>query len=69
MYTHTNYPSGKALKEDFKSGKTITVFQPGGLFHPSLTGNAVIEGPHYPKPHTFYVAVEIKDGVIIKIKK
>jgi hypothetical protein len=68
-YTHTNYKSGKALREDFKTGKKITVFQPGPFGPTVRDGDEVIEGPHYPEPHRFYVGVVVKDGVIVRIKK
>lgn len=67
MYTDKNYKTKKALKEDFKAGKEITVFQPGGMFPSQRNGKVAIEGPHYPEPHRWYASVEIKDGIITKI--
>lgn len=69
MYTSENYQSRKALVEDFKAGVQITTFQPGGFFPAQRDGDAVIELPHYPKPHRAYVRVVLKDGIIVKIKK
>ena len=69
MYTDKNYPSKKALVEDFKAGVKISTFQPGGLFPAQRDGDAVIELPHYPEPHRAYVGVVLKDGIIVKIKK
>lgn len=67
-YTNVNYPTKKALKEDFKLGMKIEVFQPGGVFPPKVPdGRAYLEGPHYPKPHTWYATVDVVDGVITKI--
>jgi len=67
MYTDIDYKTKKALKEAFKNGKQITVYQPGGFFPSQKDGTTTIEGPHYPKPHTWYARVELKDGVITRI--
>lgn len=68
MYTVKNYQSKKALVEDFKAGKRIECFQPGPFGPEAKDGVAVIEGPHYPQPHRFYVEVTLKDGAIVAIK-
>jgi len=68
MYTDRNYKTKKALLEDFKAGKNITVYQPGGMFPGKTDGEIAIEGPHYPEPHRWYAAATIKDGVIIKVR-
>lgn len=39
------------MKEAFKAGKQLTVYQPGGFFPSPKEGNITIEGPHYPEPH------------------
>jgi hypothetical protein len=67
MYTVTNYPSKKAFRADFAAGKQIEVFQPGGFFAAKTDGEVSIEGPHYPKPHTWYARVRIVGGVIVKV--
>jgi len=68
-YTEINFPSAKALKKAFKEGEVIRVFQPGPFGPKVEDGLAIIEGPHYPKPHSFYLSVEVKDGKIVKIKR
>lgn len=68
MYTHTNYKTKKALKEDVKAGKKVTTFQPGGMFPPTENGSAVIEGPHYPQPHRWYAQVVLKNGIVVSVK-
>lgn len=73
MYTTTNFKTKKALKEAIAAGKTIQVFQPNDYFNnpkaaPDYSGQAAVEGPHYPEPHRWYATVQIKDGVIITIK-
>ena len=67
MYTFTNYKTKKAMREAFKAGKKIEVFQPGGFFPAKTDGKVTLEGPHYPEPHRWYASVEIKDSVITRI--
>lgn len=68
-YTTINFKTGKALREAFKSGDKLTVFQPGPFGPAVPDGDTVIEGPHFPEPHRFYVGVQVKDGVIVGVKK
>jgi len=71
MYTDRNYKTKKALKEDLAAGKHITVYQPNadltGAKVPT-NGTVYLEGPHYPSPHTWYAQVELRDGIIVKVK-
>jgi hypothetical protein len=67
-YTDTDFRTKKALKEAVASGATVTVYQPGGFFTSAVPdGKASIEGPHYPRPHTWYACVVVKDGAIVKV--
>lgn len=68
MYTVTNFKTKKALKEAFAAGTKIEVFQPGP-FPGQENGQIVLEGPHYPKPHTWYCGAIIENNVIIKLLK
>ena len=73
MYTDRNYRTKKALKEDLAAGRKITIYQPGQLFNPpeaspTYTGKAYVEGPHYPRPHTWYAEVDLVDGKIVKVR-
>ena len=68
MYTVTNFPTKKALREAVKAGRKVEVFQPGGLFPATRDGVAAVEGPHYPQPHSWYASVELRDGIIVKVK-
>jgi len=68
-YTERNFKSGKQLREAFKAGESLYVFQPGPFGSKVADGDAVIEGPHYPAPHSFYVGVVVKDGMIVKVKR
>ena len=67
MYTFTNYKTKKAMREAFKAGKKIEVFQPSGFFPRKTDGQVTLEGPHYPEPHRWYASVEIKNSVITRI--
>lgn len=67
MYTTKNFPTKKALKEAVAAGESVTLFSPG-FGTPKANGTEYVEGPHYPKPHTWYAAVEVKDGVVVKVK-
>lgn len=67
MYCEINYKTKKALKEAVASGVKVGVFAPG-LGTPKTNGNETIEGPHYPKPHTWYAQVVMKDGYIVSVK-
>lgn len=70
MYTHTNFPSKKALKAAVEAGQRVTYYQPGpfGGNEPK-TGWVFLEGPHYPKPHRWYTDAYAEDGRIVKVGK
>jgi hypothetical protein len=66
MYVDPNFPSKKAFKEALAAGKSMYLFQPGLGTVPE-NGTVSVEGPHYPKPHTWYASVTIVNGKITKI--
>jgi len=66
-YVDPNYPTKKALKEAVAAGKDVYIFSPGPFGAPQ-NGTTAVEGPHYPKPHTWYATVEVKDGKVVKVK-
>ena len=68
-YTVRNYKNGKAVKDAFKAGTSIAVFQPGPFGPDVKDGQVCIEGPHYPEPHRFYLSATVKDGVITAIRR
>ena len=51
----------------FVAGKEVTVYQPGLGTVPMGTADVSVEGPHYPKPHTWYARVRIDNGRIVKV--
>lgn len=67
-YTTRNFKTRKAMKAAFDSGEKLEVYQPGGIYPLTKPGNHVVEGPHYPQPHRWYVKVHVdEDGIIDKV--
>ena len=66
-YTRTDYRSKKALREAVKSGTTVDVYQPGPFGPDVKNGIVALEGPHYPKPHSWYASALVEDGVVLKV--
>jgi hypothetical protein len=67
MYVSPNFPTKTALKKAVAAGEEVTVFAPG-LGTPKENGVETIEGPHYPKPHTWYAQVVVENGKVVKVK-
>lgn len=68
-YTTNNFKTKKELKEAIASGKDVRCFNPGlGPDLGNYTGIVYLEGPHYPKPHSWYAAGVMKDGKLVKVK-
>ena len=73
-YTDVDFRTKKALKEAvaaYVSGDSIvpvTIYNPGMGTAPE-NGTAYLEGPHYPRPHTWYASVTVKDGVVVNVAK
>lgn len=68
-YTVENFKTKKALREAFQAGRTIEVFQPGPFGPEVKDGRVSLEGPHHPKPHTWYASAIVKDGVVTSLLK
>jgi hypothetical protein len=66
-YVSPDYRTKKALKEALAQGKGIDVYQPG-LGTVPRDGTIALEGPHYPKPHTWYATGTMQDGRLVKVK-
>lgn len=66
MYVDPNFTTKKQLKEAVAAGKSVEVFSPGPFPAPR-DGKTSVEGPHYPKPHSWYAQVEVKDGLVVKV--
>jgi hypothetical protein len=74
-YTVTNFKTKKALKEAVIADNSTHNLRPIRCFQPGLgpdlsnyTGKVTLEGPHYPKPHTWYAEAWLEDGKVVKIK-
>jgi hypothetical protein len=66
-YVSPNFPTKKALKEAVAARQIVTVFSPG-IGSVPLTGEVDVEGPHYPKPHTWYAEVMVVSGIVTKVR-
>lgn len=66
MYVEPNFKTKKALKTAVANGERVEVFSPG-MFPAASNGQESIEGPHYPKPHTWYARVQVTDGLVAKV--
>lgn len=69
MYVSPNFPTKKALREALAEGKEVTIWQPNQMFNsgPIKDGVHSIEGPHYPKPHSWYARVEVVGEIVKKV--
>lgn len=67
MYTMKDYRTKKELKEAVAKGEKVRLYSPG-IGAPKENGIEYVEGPHYPKPHTWYAKVTVKDGVVVKVQ-
>jgi len=71
MYTVTDFKTKKEFKAavtafNSGSGGPVTLYSPG-ICEPKTDGTEYVEGPHFPKPHTWYAKVTMKDGNVIKV--
>jgi hypothetical protein len=66
-YTNPDFRSKKALREAVAAGERVEVFSPGP-FGCKRDGDEFVEGPHYPKPHSWYAAIVVADGLVVKVK-
>ena len=67
MYTEINFKTKKALIMAVADGVGPTIYAPG-LGTAKRDGQEFVEGPWYPKAHTWYAEVTMKDGRIIAVK-
>jgi hypothetical protein len=67
MYADINFKSKREFKEAVKRGEIVHIYAPG-LEKPKENGTECVEGPHYPLPHRWYAEVEMKNGVVVKVK-
>jgi hypothetical protein len=67
MYCSPNFKSKKELKQAVADGRPVTVFSPGPFPCPT-EGEVGLEGPHYPKPHSWYATAQVANGLVVKVK-
>lgn len=67
MYVSPNFKSRAELKRALAAGQAIRVYDHAGLRQPPVDGKVQLEGPHYPKAHTWYATGIMKDGKLIKV--
>jgi hypothetical protein len=69
MYTTEDFKHKKDLKQAVENGGDVTYFQPGPFGGNEPTdGTFCVEGPHYPKPHTWYATCKAVAGKIVNVK-
>ena len=66
-YTEKEFLSKKELREALEKGEKIRVYQPGLGLVPE-NGTVFLEGPHFPKPHTWYGEGKMVEGFLDEIK-
>lgn len=67
MYTDPDFKTKKALKEAVAQGKRVRVFQPSLGTVPKDIAKVSVEGPHYPKSHSWYARVQINRGMVVRV--
>ena len=67
-YVSPDYKTKKEFKQAVKDGVKHRPFISGSIFKSIQDGRDAIEGPHFPKPHTWYAEVIVKDGFVTKVK-
>lgn len=66
MYVSPNFKSKKEMKAAVVAGQRVEVFSPGPFPAPT-NGETSVEGPHFPKPHTWYARVRVENGLVVKV--
>lgn len=66
---HNAWASGNRTAFGGFKPNEVRCYQPGlGPDLSDYTGTVYLEGPHYPKPHTWYAQAELKNGIVVKVK-
>lgn len=74
-YTVKNFKTKKELKEAVAKWKDSGVkanrvycYSSGiGPDISNYTGKVILEGPHYPRPRTWYARAKLVDGIVVKV--
>ena len=69
MYITPNHKSKAAANRAIKAGEKVYLLS-NSPFDGELPtiGIASVEGPHYPKPHTWYGQAVMANGQVVRIK-
>ncbi|KKM92590.1 hypothetical protein LCGC14_1216900 [marine sediment metagenome] len=67
-YVNPDYKTKKAFKEAVKAGTEHRPYVHWRAVPYTGNGTLAIEGPHYPKPHTWYASCQVEDGVVVKVR-
>jgi hypothetical protein len=67
MYVSPDFKTKKALKEAVKDGQTVRAYSPGPFPCPE-NGWLAVEGPHFPKAHSWYAQVFVEHYKVLKVK-
>lgn len=61
VLSHKEFPDGEPSR--------VTFYQPNNMFgiRPCKNGVETVEGPHNPKPHTWYARCTIKDSEVVRV--
>ena len=65
-YTVENFKSKKALKEAIKSGRRVPI-QNEFIGNTPTEGTVTLEGPHFPKAHTWAGRAIMKNGSVVSV--
>lgn len=73
MYTHINFKTKKALKDQLAASVKISVYQPNDMYGKTDAVQVgehriTLEGPHYPEAHKWYAEATVIDGYVVKVK-
>lgn len=66
-YVLPDFRTKKALKEALSAGDDVDVFQLG-LGTIPYDGTVYLEGPHYPRPHTWYAVGTMTNGKLVSVR-
>lgn len=66
MYINVNPKTKRELSHRIYAGEPLRVVS-AGLGTPVQNGVETVCGPHFPKSHTWYAQVEVKDGIVVKV--
>ncbi len=65
MYASGNPRTKAALKRWLSEGRKVYPYNPSLGADPKPGQRVTLEGPHYPKPHTWYATAEVDvDGFL-----